>query len=399
MTLLAAPAPAQQPPDRPRAAALLRHPSLLGLLASGGTLLLVILIALLVSGTDARSSVSDSTTVQIGAMAWLALHGTGVVAGDTSLDVLPLLAVLLPFGAAFVTVRRVLINAVPDGRSISAAVTQWWLGYGAGLVVGVVLTMGGAAHPMWWRLTLAPLVIPGLAALGALAGVAGPHGPGDATLLLSRLPLTARRAWQPAVWGVGALLALGAVAVVVLVVLQRDTVLAVHQALDPQGVGSAILWSLQVAALPNLAIWAVSFAVGTGFELVDGAWVTWSGIEGGLLPLIPVFGAVPQSGSFPWFTALLALIPVAVGTQIGRRAVRRLPRLSAMRAKAATAATAAGFTAVLLGLLALLGGSSLGTYRLSGIGAPVHWLVPALALELLVGALLAVLWDGWRLRR
>ncbi|MBP6994783.1 MAG: hypothetical protein KBB39_01410 [Phycicoccus sp.] len=397
MTLLAAPAPAQQPPDRPRAAALLRHPSLLGLLASGGTLLLVILLALLVSGTDTRSSVSDGTTVQVGAMAWLALHGTGVVAGDTSLDVLPLLAVLLPVGAALATLRRALADAAVGGRSVSASVAQWWLGYVVGLVAGVVLTLGGAAHPIWWRLALACVVVPGLAAGGALAG--GPHGTVDAVPLLARLPLTVRRAWPPAVWGVGALLALGALAVVVLVVLRRDTVLAVHQALDPQGVGSAILWSLQVAALPNLAIWAVSFAVGTGFELVDGAWVTWSGIEGGLLPLIPVFGAVPQTGAFPWFCALLALIPVAVGTQIGRRAVHRLPRLSAMRAKAATAVTAALFSALLLGLLALFGGSNLGTYRLSGIGAPVHWLVPALALELVAGALVAVLWDGWRLRR
>ena len=88
-----------------------------------------------------------------------------------------------------------------------------------------------------------------------------------------------------------------------------------------------------------------------------------------------------------------------MGTQIGRRAVHRLPRLSAMRAKAATAVTAALFSALLLGLLALFGGSNLGTYRLSGIGAPVHWLVPALALELVAGALVAVLWDGWRLRR
>ena len=136
MTLLAAPAPAQQPPDRPRAAALLRHPSLLGLLASGGTLLLVILLALLVSGTDTRSSVSDGTTVQVGAMAWLALHGTGVVAGDTSLDVLPLLAVLLPVGAALATLRRALADAAVGGRSVSASVAQWWLGYVVGLVAG-----------------------------------------------------------------------------------------------------------------------------------------------------------------------------------------------------------------------------------------------------------------------
>lgn len=400
MTLLAAPAPTEQPPDQRRGLpTLLRNPALLGLIASAGTLALVLLIAALIAGTDPRSSVSGSTTMHIGATAWLALHGTGIVAGDTSLTLIPLLLVLLPVAAAFGTVRRVLVDVQDGHRPLPAALAQWWFGYAVGVVIAVVLTLGGPTHPMWWRLIFAPVLVPALGVAWALARLTGTQGAADPGDLFVHLPTSLRRAWQPAVRGVVTLLALGALAVVALAVVHRDRVFAVHQALDPQGVGGVVLWLAQVAALPNLAIWAVSFTAGTGFDIVDGASVTWSGFEGGLLPLIPVFGAMPQPGAFPWFTAFVVLIPIAVGAAIGQRAVRQLPRLSAMRAKAATAATAAGLTAALIGALAVLGGADLGTYRLAGMGAPVHWLVPALAVELLAGALLAVLWDGWRLRR
>ena len=56
-------------------------------------------------------------------------------------------------------------------------------------------------------------------------------------------------------------------------------------------------------------------------------------------------------------------------------------------------------TAILIGALDLVGGATLGAYRLSDVGAPAGWLTLALAGELLVGALLHAVWDAWRLRR
>jgi hypothetical protein len=50
-----------------------------------------------------------------------------------------------------------------------------------------------------------------------------------------------------------------------------------------------------------------------------------------------------------------------------------------------------------VGALDAFAGGSLGAFRLSDIGAPALWLVVALASELVAGALVAVLWDTWRL--
>ena len=44
-------------------------------------------------------------------------------------------------------------------------------------------------------------------------------------------------------------------------------------------------------------------------------------------------------------------------------------------------------------------GGSVGQFRLSSVGAPAGWLVLAVLGELLVGAVVVVLRDAWRLRR
>ena len=52
-----------------------------------------------------------------------------------------------------------------------------------------------------------------------------------------------------------------------------------------------------------------------------------------------------------------------------------------------------------IGLLDVLGGGSLGTARLSDIGAPAGAMTLALLVELGLGAALVLLWDRWKLRR
>jgi hypothetical protein len=115
--------------------------------------------------------------------------------------------------------------------------------------------------------------------------------------------------------------------------------------------------------------------------------------------MVPVLGAVPEPGSAPWVVRLLVLVPVVVGGCIGRRALGSVARLSSLRTKASVAVVACAMVAVAVGVLDGLGGGSLGAYRLSDIGAPALWLTLTLALELVVGALLVVAWDAWRLRR
>ena len=143
----------------------------------------------------------------------------------------------------------------------------------------------------------------------------------------------------------------------------------------------------------------MSFLAGPGFRVVDGGAVTWSGSDGGLLPMVPVLAALPQPGAFPWFTALSVLAVVVVGAVVARRALREVARLSRVRTKLAVTAAACLTAALAIGLLDVVAGGSVGQFRLSSVGAPAGSLVLALFLELFAGALVVVLRDAWRLRR
>ena len=160
-----------------------------------------------------------------------------------------------------------------------------------------------------------------------------------------------------------------------------------------------VLALAQLAYLPNIAVWVISFLAGPGFQVVEGGAVTWSGSEGGLLPLVPVLAALPQPGAFPWFVALSVLVVVGVGSFIGRRALREVARLSRLRTKAAVALSACAVTAVVVVALDLVAGGAAGQFRLSAVGAPDLSLLFVLFLELSLGALVAVLRDAWTLRR
>ena len=156
------------------------------------------------------------------------------------------------------------------------------------------------------------------------------------------------------------LLATGLVVVIGLVALSWDQVTTISAAVAAGGVGGIVLALAQVAALPNLALWVVSFLAGPGFRVVEGGPVTWSGSEGGLLPMVPVLAALPQPGDFPWFTALSVLVVVAVGAFVARRALAEVARLSRLRTKLAVALSACTVTALALAALDLVAGGSVG---------------------------------------
>lgn len=160
-----------------------------------------------------------------------------------------------------------------------------------------------------------------------------------------------------------------------------------HTALDAGVVGGAVLVVGQLLVVPDLAVWATAWLVGPGFSLGEGASVTLSGAQPGLLPLVPVLGALPAGGELPgWVVGLLAL-PVVVGALVSWLACRRLARLSGWRTKLETAVTACVVTALLVLVASSLASGSLGVQRLQHVG-PNPWLVAACVLgELLVGAL------------
>jgi hypothetical protein len=204
---------------------------------------------------------------------------------------------------------------------------------------------------------------------------------------------------RPGLEGAALLLGVGTALCVAMVAVHLGQVSHLQSELAPGLLGGVVLVLGQLAVLPNLGLWAVSFVAGTGFSAVEGASATWTGSRSSLLPIVPVLGALPQPGAFPVLLPAVVMLPVAVGAFVAWRALRTVARLSQGRTKLIVVAVAVAVAAVTLGALDVLGGGSLGVARLSRIGAPAQAMTLALLAELAVGACLVLAWNHWRVRR
>ena len=335
-----------------------------------------------------------------GAALWLLVSGANLAVGEVTISVVPLLGLALLVGVGLarcprgdgrrVHRRRALAGhpAAPPGRR-------------ARCVVGRVCRgrrrrgRTGGRGPVPGHAAVARAARGGRPAAGARPGPATrrPRRPGRARSAARDrrgCPTRVRRAVRPGLLGAGVLLGVGLVVVLAMVALSWNQVTTISTAVAAGGLGGVVLALAQVASLPNLALWAVSFMAGPGFRVVEGGSVDWSGSKGGLLPMVPVLAALPQPGDFPWFTVLSVLVVVAVGAFVARRALAAVARLSRLRTKLAVALAACTVTALALAVLDLVAGGSAGQFRLSAVGAPTGRLFLALLLELGLGALVVV---------
>lgn len=380
---------------------------LIGLVTGIASLLVVLVPTALGWMLDPRPGASLAEPLGAGASLWLLVQGAHLGAGATVIAFVPLLlGAFAVWGAARGADRALATADTEDSwwadllpRSVAAAAGRWWIGYAVAVALASLLTLAGSL-PLRWVSLVAPLVVvPGLALALSVR-----RRSRDAEVLGPRFhrfvaPETVRRAWGPATRGLRLVLGVALLFVVVAVVLRWGSVTQLHGEIGAGFLGGLLLVGAQVASLPNLALWVVGLLTGPGFSVVEGAHTSWSGTTSGLMPLVPIFGAMPEPGPYPWFVHLLVLGPVAIGGYIGRRALSSVARLSSLRTKASVAAVACLMVALAVAVLDALAGGSLGAYRLADIGTSALWTGLCLAAELMVGALVVVLWDAWRLRR
>lgn len=214
--------------------------------------------------------------------------------------------------------------------------------------------------------------------------------------LLDRVPLWLTRAVRPAGQAAAALLAVGTALVLVMLVVRASTVATVHGALGAGFFGTVALVLGQLTVLPNLGLWALAVLAGPGFTVGEGSSITLGGSQPGLLPAIPVLGAVPPEASYPGWLVLALLVPVGVGVWLGRACGGNLARLTSWRTRLLTSASGAVLAAVLLTAATALGSGALGGRRLAYLGPSLPALALALTLELGLGALAQA---GWELLR
>lgn len=385
-----------------------RRGALTGVVTGLASLLLVLLPAVIAWLVEPLATGTPWDAVGTGAALWLLTSGAHLTSGPVTLSLVPLLGVALLVVMARYGAREAMVDVSTDGPHwrgllpgpLAAALASWWGAYAVVVGAAVALATLGPFRVEPATVLVPAVLVPGVGMALALRAVAldDPEVLG-ARLDPSRMPDPVRRGLRSGLWGAAVLLGAGIVVVSGLVVLARSEVATISDQVGAAGFGAVVLLAGQVLALPNLGLWAVSFAAGPGFQVVDGSTVTWTGAESGLLPMVPVLAALPQPGGFPWYAALSSLVVVVVGGLVARRSLREVARLSRLRTKLMVAASACATTALALGALDVLAGGSVGQFRLSSVGAPAGWLTLALLAELLLGGLVVVLRDAWRLRR
>lgn len=183
----------------------------------------------------------------------------------------------------------------------------------------------------------------------------------------------------------------GALIVAVAITLRIGEILALFQSAHVDALGAIVLTLGQLAYLPTLIVWGLAFVAGPGVALGAGAAAAPGGTTVGVLPGIPLLGAVPDSTS-TWLL-MLVLVPIAAGAFAGWVARSRLAA-SETEAWAPRIVTALGIAAGAAGVAAVLSwaaSGSLGPGRLTEVGPDPGAVALAVGLETLVGVAILLL--------
>lgn len=189
------------------------------------------------------------------------------------------------------------------------------------------------------------------------------------------------------------LIGVGATATFVAIITGGGEIIALFEAGQVDALGATAITLGQLAYLPTLVVWAVSFVAGPGFALGVGTSVSPASTTVGVIPGIPVLGAIPETSS-PWWL-LLALLPVALGAFAGWIARSRLVAGSGplhhgehepMGARVVITMGIAIVSASAAALLAVIASGSLGPGALAEVGPAPGPLALAVGFEVAVGA-------------
>jgi hypothetical protein len=277
----------------------------------------------------------------------------------------------------------------------------------AALTALIAVTSGGdlAAVQLWQAILFPALVFAAPLLVSAAITEWCEAGSGWLSRVRDRVELPRAR-WGPvigltvrgtAVALVG-LLGLGALVFATALVLRGGEVIALFESAHVDVLGAVVVTLGQLAYLPTLVVWGMSFVAGPGFAVGVGTAVSPAGTQLGVIPGIPVLGVLPESTT-PWLL-LLVLLPIAVGAFAGWVTRSRLsadrfePFLPRLVIALGIAVLSAGGAA----LLAMVASGSIGPGRLAEVGPQPGPVALAVGLEVLVGAAILLLSPRRRVR-
>ncbi len=380
-----------------------------GLLAAAGPL--VVCLGLGVVGWFASAAGTLGAPrdgLRVGALGWLAAHGSGVRVEGVVVSMVPLgLSLLCAVVLWRLSVRagEMLWSHGPDAARLADGERDWTvplagagllLGYG--VVVGATLWLAGTpatapSTPDALRWTTALVVLVGLPAVAVGSGRAAVRAALLSPVLRAALDLARRIlvAW----------LLLGLFLVLVALGSDLGTAANVLAQLHTS-VGEALLVSvLCLLLLPAAVLFGGAYLLGPGFAVGAGTVVSPTAVVLGPVPMVPLLAALPDTGTTPGWAPWLVVAPFALAAVVAFRAARRHPlqRWEDAVARGLGGGVAAG---LLVGLLSVLAGGAVGPGRMRQVGVPgpevtLH-AVTTFGVGALVGTLVVLAWQRWSAR-
>ncbi|GEO95910.1 cell division protein PerM [Kocuria turfanensis] len=388
--------------------------------------LLILLTVLMVWLADGFDSLGLTGGFVLSGQVWLLAHltplqvaldpGAGLPATTGTVNLVPLGLTLVPFVLAWHAGRR-LARACWEGQfwqpylsglavySAAGAVAALLFGTGeiaAGPAAAAVFPLVPVALGAFVGAYRASRSLPGLIGVNAAAWV-------ERTSQYSRWAgsyvwAVLRAGFVAAVAGVGA----GAALLAAALLWNWNDVVNVYQRLGTGVPGDTALTGLQLGYLPNLAVYALAWATGAGFEVGEGTHTSPLGTQAGPVPLLPALAALPP-GELPSWSAVVVVLPVLAGVLAGwwflREGENHLDDWMAIRLPARwitfplstllTGLFIGAVAGVLAMLLSWLAQGSLGLGRLTVIGPHGPDVLLWFGAEVAVGAAVGYVVGPW----
>lgn len=329
----------------------------------------LVMLALATAGWFPDRTGSYADVARFASQLFLAANGGGWHVADVLVTIVPLGLSALFWLLVRLAVTTAYARSVPkDADATKRRVIALQLAASATFAYAVFVSVAAATlgvTAQLWRSVVGSILLAGWAAAMAVGRQA-------------RFNLTARwpaplRFVPKAVFGALLVLAVGssaAMGTALIAGAQRMSALENGLMLGPNG--AFALTVAQLAFLPNLMVWAGSYTLAAGFTVGLGSVVSPTVTNLGLLPAVPITGALPTPGvGEPWQLCWLTagvLAGALAAIVVVRERSRRLPRPPRFD----ETALVGGLSGVLAGLawvgVAAVTRGDLGTERLVGVG-------------------------------
>lgn len=170
---------------------------------------------------------------------------------------------------------------------------------------------------------------------------------------------------------VACLAAFSAIAISVLIAVNWVEAIKLYQGLQLSFFGTLVISFGQLALLPNLIVYGMSWFTGLGFSIGAGSTVSPLAVELGPLPAIPFLSALPtEVDSFTIVFVLVPLLAAFAATLLVKPFTKdlRFNYASSLTAAIALGGSIAFVAALEMMILSLLASGSIGPERMSQVG-------------------------------